>query len=456
MPQYYCGTLFDAPTRHELRIVENGLICVGDNGLIEQVLSPSDANYTSTFERASTAGNVTIFPKGQFLLPGFVDLHIHAPQWPQLGKALDRSLEAWLQECTFPLEAKFSDVEFATTTYNSLVSALLANGTTTAVYFGSVHLEATLRLAEICVQKGQRAIVGRVAMDLPDQCPEYYRDPSPQEAITLSERFVEGVRMIPNNAGLVLPSIVPRFIPSCSDEALKGLGELAAKLDCHVQTHCSESDWEHNHVLQRCGKHDAFALDDFKLLTRRTVLAHSNFLSEDDMALVKERGSAVAHCALSNVYFSNAVFPLKRALDLGLHVGTGTDISGGPTASTFDVCRHVVASSRQLECGVDPDVSSEERRRSVHADARVNHLEAFHVATAKGGEALDLPIGLLQPGYYFDAIVVDTTAPSSGIYVFEGLDSLPDIFQKIMYNANEAAVVKTFVNGKLVHELRSC
>ncbi|EPY26354.1 guanine deaminase [Angomonas deanei] len=316
MSRYYVGTIFDTPERNKLRVVEDALIVVDECGVITAVLDRKvdGETYDKMLQEGEQSPHgVRRLAKGQYWMPGLVDLHVHAPQWPQLGKALDKPLEYWLQECTFPLEAKYSDVAFAQRSYSSLVSTLLACGTTTVAYFASIHLEASILLAKICVEKGQRAVVGRVAMDLPDQCPEYYRDPSPAESIARSEEFIQKVRQLPHNeAQLVLPAVIPRFIPSCSHEALEGLGKLVSKYDCHVQTHCSESDWEHHHVINRYHKHDAFALDDFGLLTRRTVLAHGNYISTEDFHLIKERGSAVAHCPLSNVYFSDAVFPFAR------------------------------------------------------------------------------------------------------------------------------------------------
>lgn len=455
MSKTYQGTVFEVPSRRVLTAIRNALVCVNANGVIEKVLDPERdaAGYLSELLKAQQSGSLVTLAKDQYLLPGLIDLHIHAPQWPQMGKALDRSLESWLMECTFPLEAKYADIGFASKSYNSLVSTLLANGTTTGVYFASVHLESSVLLAKICLKKGQRAVVGRVGMDLPEQCPEYYRDPSPQESVALSEAFITQVKeMEGNTAGLVLPAVVPRFIPTCSDEALRGFGELVKKYGCHVETHCSESDWEHNHVIQRCGMHDAFALDSFGLMTRRTVLAHSNFISDADMDLIKERGAGVAHCPFSNYFFSNAVFPLQKALEKGVHVGMGTDISGGPSASLFDVCRFGVCSSISLEHGVDPTLSAADR--SKQSGVRVDHLDAFYVASTKGGEALDLKIGRIAPGYFFDAIVVDTTRPNSNLCIFDEVDSLEDVFQKIMYNANPSNIVQTYVNGRLVHEVK--
>lgn len=450
------GTVFETPARNTLSIIADALIVIDTGGRIEAVLDPvKDKDvYIKTLAEATRNNTLHELKKGQYVLPGLVDLHVHAPQWPNLGMALDRSLAEWLQKVTFPLEAKYADVAFATRIYNSLVSALLANGTTCVAYFATVHVEGTVRLAEICLEKGQRAVVGRVAMDLPEQCPDFYRDASPEESIRLSEEFIRQVIALPGNEGaLVRPAVIPRFIPTCSHEALAGLGALAKKYDCHVQTHCSESDWEHNHVLARYGKHDAFALDDFGLMTRKTVLAHSNFLSNEDMDLVRSRQAAVAHCPLSNVYFSNAVFPLRRALDNGLHVGMGTDISGGPSASLYEVCRGAVAASRILEDGADSSLPRSQRSKQAYDEARVNHIEAFFVASAMGGVALDLPIGRIAKGYYFDAVVVDTTVPHSNLHIFEGLDSLEDIFQKIVFNVAPVNITQTYVNGRLVHSI---
>ncbi|KAK7195484.1 guanine deaminase [Novymonas esmeraldas] len=450
--QVFVGTVFETPDRHTLHIIEDALVLV-EAGVIKQVVDAAAdaAGYASALEAATTAGCLTRLKKGQYLIPGLIDLHVHAPQWPQLGMALDKSLEVWLQEYTFPLEARYKDVAFAEKSYSSLVSALLANGTTTVAYFASIHLEASVLLAQICLEKGQRAVVGRVAMDAADQCPEYYRDASPQDSVAQSEAFVQRVRALEGNSeSLVLPAVIPRFIPSCTDEALRGLSELARKYDCHIQTHCSESDWEHNYVIERYGKHDAFALDDFGLVTRRTVLAHSNFISTEDMVLIKERGAAVGHCPLSNIYFSDAVFPLRKALNMGVHVGMGTDISGGPSASLFDACRYAVAAGRALETGTDASLSA--ALRSQNKDVRVSCVEAFYVATAGGGVSLDLKIGRIAPGYLFDALVIDTTLPNSSLMVFDGLDTLENIFQKIVYNAAPHNIVQTYVSGRLVSQ----
>lgn len=96
----------------------------------------------------------------QFIMPGFIDCHIHAPQMPNIGLGLDKPLLEWLEEYTFPLESKYIDNEFAMKTYKKVVKNCLDFGTTTACYFGTIHLEANKILVDECLRQGQRAFVG--------------------------------------------------------------------------------------------------------------------------------------------------------------------------------------------------------------------------------------------------------------------------------------------------------
>jgi guanine deaminase len=420
--------------RGQLEVLEDAVISIAADGTIAAIASAGDGVPDGAIE----------IPAGQLILPGFVDLHIHAPQYPQLGLALDEPLEVWLGKYTFPLEAKYADLDFARERYETLVADLLASGTTTALYFATVHRQATELLAEICLDRGQRALVGKVVMDDPASCPDYYRDASAEAAVAETRGVIKYIRDMPDN-DRVLPVVTPRFIPSCTDEALTGLGALAQECGCHVQTHCSESDWAHGYALTRYGKTDTAALDGFGLLGRKTVLAHSVFLTDDDMSTIEAAGAGVAHCALSNMYFGNAVFPLRRALEKGLHVGLGTDISGGPSGSMLEACRATTQASRMLEDGVDAKDSRETRGVP---NSRVDMLTAFHLATAGGGVALDLPIGIFRPGYHFDALIMDPAAEAGTIRLF-GAEPAERI-EQILYTASRPNIAATFVGGDLV------
>ena len=442
------GTFFHAPAADTVEILENVLIDVDSDGAIRAVVRPDDGAYAKRKTAASRAGTLVTLPVGYYGLPGFVDLHLHAPQYPQLGTALHVPLEVWLQQHTFPLEARYADVAFAGRAYAALVADILALGTTTAVLFATIHQEATRLLADVCLERGLRAVIGKVAMDNAETCPDYYRDASAAAAIEGTAAFIDYVRTHPQNRdGRVVPAVTPRFVPSCTDPLLDELGKLAQTCGCDVQTHCSESDWEHGEVLRRYGRSDAMALDGFGLLTRKTVLAHGNFLSGADMERIAGRGAGVAHCPISNAYFSHAVFPLRRALEKGVRVGLGTDISGGPGASLLDNARMAVASSRMLEDGVDPDKPPDMRGSR---DSRIDWRTAFHLATAGGADVLDLPVGSFAPGRQFDAIAVDTAAPLGTLRIFDDVDDLESVLQKIVYGASRANIADVWVGGRRV------
>jgi guanine deaminase len=444
----FLGDALHAPVRGQIESLTAALIVVGADGRISTMLRHDTPDGAAAAAQFRAAGNLTELAAGQYWLPGFVDLHIHAPQWPQLGKALDLPLEQWLHQYTFPLEARCADLHYAEGIYDSLVAALLANGTTTAVYYASIHLPATKSLAATCLRRGQRALIGKVAMDDPTQCPEYYRDKSADSALADTQAFLQYVRAMPSNASqLIQPVITPRFIPSCTDSLLAALGRLADESGCHVQTHCSESDWEHGYVLNRCGRTDTAALDAFGLLTRRTILAHGNFIDDEDAKTIVDIGAGVAHCPLSNVYFSDAVFPLRNMLERGVHVGLGTDIAGGASPSILENARQAIIASRNLESGVDAALSRSARGRpGSHIDASIG----FWLATAGGGIVLDLPVGLFKEGYQFDAIVIDASMPGSNLSR-EDRNTPTETLQKIIYHATRSDLRQVWVAGRQVH-----
>lgn len=438
------GTFVHAPAADRVEWLPGALVVLDPAGVVAQVVRSGDAGHATLRDDAERQGRLVRL--GGVILPGFVDLHVHAPQYPQLGRALDVPLEVWLQRYTFPLESRYADLAFAARSYRALVGDLLAGGTTTAVYFATIHGPASRLLSDLCIELGQRALVGKVAMDNPDECPASYRDDSAETALAGTRELIDHIAAHPENHGLVRPVITPRFVPSCTDPLLDGLGQLAERCGCHVQTHCSESDWQHGYAQTRFGCSDAEVLDRFGLMTRRTVLAHGPLLSGDDMKRVRRRGAGIAHCPLSNVYFAGAVFPLRAALARGVRVGLGTDIAGGPSASMLDSMRQAVASSRLLESGTDPDVAQARRGRP---GSRIGIATAFHLATAGGGEVLDLPIGRFAPGCHFDALRIDPDAPGGTIRLWDE-EPGDDMLESILYTASRANIAAVWTAGRQV------
>ena len=441
------ASFFHSPEYGGIEFLKQALVFVSSDGIISKVIRQDDEDYPELLDKHSKNNHFFDF-KDKILLPGFIDLHIHAPQWPQAGLALDDELSYWLNNFTFPLESKYQDLDYAREVYSDLVKTLLANGTTSAMYFGTIHNEATLELAKICASYGQRGFVGKVVMDDKTMNPDFYRDNSTKEAIENTEKFIIDVQTLAKDVFQgVYPVITPRFVPSCTDNALLELGKLAKKYNCYIQSHCSESDWEHNFVIDRFGKRDSEVLDQFGLLTDKSIMAHGNFIDSDDADIFKKKKSSVCHCPISNSYFANAVFPVNQLKKQGLNICLGTDISGGFSPSLYDNIKHTVMASRMLNDGVDNKLSADNRGTN---NARVSVFEAFYLATTGGGEALKLPLGIFKEGYICDFQVIDINSPNNKLPNFLDNEEDKHLLQKILYLSTSENIREVWVQGKQI------
>ena len=116
------GNALHAPSCGEIEFLDDVLIVVDGTGFIQSIVTPTDSHYEQLKNELEEDDKLHQLSNKEYLLPGLIDLHIHAPQWPQMGKALHLPLYDWLHTCTFPLEAKYADVAFAEVVYRSLVN----------------------------------------------------------------------------------------------------------------------------------------------------------------------------------------------------------------------------------------------------------------------------------------------------------------------------------------------
>ena len=171
------------------------------------------------------------------LIPAFSDLHVHAPQYLNRGLEMDLLLADWLDKCTFPMEAKYADIEFARLAYDAFVDDMIANGTMHACVYGTIHSEATSYLLERMDRKGIKGFVGKVNMDRSAQ-EDLLEDT--ERSIRETEDFLEKYSGNCNTK----PILTPRFAPTCTRELINGLGKLGKKYNVGMQTHLVESIWE--------------------------------------------------------------------------------------------------------------------------------------------------------------------------------------------------------------------
>lgn len=384
---------------------------------------------------------------GQFIMPGLIDTHVHAPQYKFTGTGTDMPLMEWLKKYTFPAESSFTDLEAAHYRYNLLVKRFLANGTTTATYFGSMHLEPNKVLVDSVIDLGQRAVVGKVNMDR--ESPDDYMEPT-QQGLADAEEFVKYT--LAKKSTRVYPCITPRFIPTCTMESMKGLAKIAKQYNVHIQSHISECCGEVNFSKHLHPEHesDAYVFDEAGLLTSKSLMAHGTLLKDDAIKLLVERGTSVSHCPLSNFFLGDACFRVNHAMKLGLKVGLGTDVAGGISPSMFSSIRMAVVNSRCLRAHKLAVKGGYDVTPDMEEDV-ISFKEGLYLATLGGARALNIDdqVGTLEVGKEFDALLVDVNVPGGPFDIFDG-DSIEDQFEKFINLGDDRNICEVYVAGALV------
>ncbi|KAJ9447729.1 Guanine deaminase [Diplonema papillatum] len=406
-------------------------------------------------EAAASCTRIVIVKEG-FLVPGFIDLHHHAPQERFMGTATDVPLMQWLEDNAFPAEARMEDETLARQDYTHTVRQLLLNGTTTCVYFSTLHTQASWILARVCAQLGQRAFVGKVSMD--SHSPDFYTEGTSGAALEQAERFVMGFPA----GDLVRPILCPRFVPTCSEALLRGLGDLRKKVAASgeqlaVTTHVAESADEVDFCVSVASEHGGeerdFAVLRNNDLVSGCVMAHCVHLSDDELRECASIGAGIAHCPLSNCFFAHGALRLHEVIfDFGVKVGLATDVAGGYDPSMLSAIRHAVTTSLLLNHGTDSYVHAGKGQTLAYTRV-VSFRLAFWLATIGGAQVLQLEdkIGTLtKAGKKWDALQVDPAAVPSRFVIKSDRDTRMDVFEKWLNLGDDRHLARVWVNGKLV------
>ena len=188
------------------------------------------------------------------IFPGMTDLHVHAPQYTFRGLGMDCELLEWLQTYTFPEENKYRDMDYAREAYSYFAEDLKRGFTTRAVIFATIHNEATVELMDQLEETGLITYVGRVNMDRNGG--SGLQEESAGSSLLGTRRWLEAVQGRYRNT---MPILTPRFIPTCSDELMLGLGALAKEKGLRIQSHLSENPAEIAWVRELVPAADCYA-----------------------------------------------------------------------------------------------------------------------------------------------------------------------------------------------------
>lgn len=366
----------------ELKSIENGyLVC--ENGLSAGVFEEIPEKYSGLEVRDYA---------GKLIIPGMVDLHIHAGQYPFRGTNMDEELLDWLRKYTFPEEGSYASSDYARKAYGIFAEQMRRSATTRACIFATVHREATLILMEELEKTGLITYVGKVNMDR--DAPEYLLDESADMSayntfgwINDSARFLR-----------TKPILTPRFVPCCSNELLNELREIVHTYDIPIQSHLSENPGEVELVKELMPDSlfygDGYARFDLFGGNVKTIMAHCIYSVPEEVELMRANGVYVAHCPTSNMNLASGMAPIRRYIEKGLHIGLGSDVAAGETESIFTQIKTAIAISKMRARYID------------QSEKPLTFPEAFALATVGGGSFFG-KVGSFDEGYELDCLVLD-------------------------------------------------
>ncbi|MDX2105435.1 MAG: guanine deaminase [Candidatus Melainabacteria bacterium] len=363
----------------------------------------------------------------KLILPGFVDTHLHLPQFGQTGK-YGKHLLGWLESFIFPEEAKFRDEKYAYKISEWFFEELLKNGTTTANIFTTIHKQACNAAFEVASKTGIRAVMGKVIMNR--NCPDYLSENS-NDAIKHSVELMEKWHGHDNNR--LLYAFIPRFAPSCTNDLLNQIGvQLKANPSVYMHTHVSESaaevKWVQELFPEAKSYTDVYARAG--LLGPMSVLAHAIHLNEHDYKAICDTDSALSHCPSSNFFLKSGTFAFATCEKKQIRFGLGSDIGAGPQMSMFQVMKDGFY---------------------IQPDLWIEPAKLFYRATLGGAKALNLheTTGSLEAGKDADFIIVNTERKSN-IPANILQKEIDEILSSLIFLGDDRIVESTFVRGKCV------
>ena len=411
----------------------DGLLVVGPGAQGRQCVQAAGAWQSLAPQYAAQMqaqpARVTHWP-GRIIAPGFIDLHLHYPQTDVIGSPAN-GLLAWLENYTFPQEARFADPAHAAEVAPFFLDELRRNGVTTALVFATSH-PASVNALFIEAQKRQlRLITGKVLQDR--HCPDGVRDQTEQSLIdteALIQRW-HGVERLGY-------AITPRFAPTSSPAQLRGAGALAAQYpDVWVQSHVAESLDEIAWVRELFPKARSYlsVYDDFGLMRERAVYAHCIYLDAADRALLRQRRTAAAISPSSNLFLGSGFFDYAAANAAGFAYGLASDIGGGTSLSPF---RTMLAAYTVARAAISPSQPG--------LSLSAQNLWWQHTAGAAQALGLDGVVGNLQLGCEADFVVLNPQATPLLARRTAQVRSLEELLFTLIVLGDDRLVEKTVIS----------
>jgi len=373
-------------------------------------------------QREGRAKTPAIDCTGLVVLPGLIQAHIHLCQTLFRGLADDLSLEDWLAQRIWPLEAAHTaDSVHASAMLGA--TELLLGGTTAILDMETVrHTGAAFEALESI---GIRATAGKCLMDAPSN-PAGLREPTDK---ALSESADLCARWHGAAGGRLRYCFAPRFAPSCTGPLLRAVSDLAEKTGAVIHTHAAETPVELELVKRETGHDEIAYLDSVGISGPRSALAHCVWVDKDGIARLARQATNVVHCPSSNLKLGSGVAPIPEMLAAGCRVGIGAD--GAPCNNRLDAFEEMRLAALIQKPRLGPDA--------------LPAAQVLELATLGGARAMGLEaeIGSIEVGKRADLVVLDLAGPHA-----QPEDA--DLVSRIVYSARAADVRHVIVDGRIV------
>ena len=363
---------------------------------------------------------------GKLIMPGFIDTHTHYPQTDVIGSYGAQLLD-WLNTYTFPMEARFSDINLANDVANFFCDELLRNGTTTAMVFATVHQGSVDAIFNAANARDMRLIAGKVMMDrnAPDNLCDT-AETSYQQSRDLIQKWHGKDRL-----GY---AITPRFAPTSTEKQLELAGQLFAEFDdVYLQSHVAENLDEVAWVksLYPWSRSYLDVYDHYGLLGERAIYAHCIYLDKQDHQRMADSKTAMSFCPTSNLFLGSGLFDINAAQALDIPVGMATDVGGG---TSFSMLQTLNEAYKVLQMN----------------GQTLSALQAFYQSTLGSAEALKLDdkIGNFDVGKEADFIVMDLGATPLMERRMSHTNSLKEQLFALMMLGGDWNITATYTLGK--------
>lgn len=364
---------------------------------------------------------------GSYLLPGFIDTHVHLPQLSVIG-SMGLTLLDWLKERTFPEELRFADRAYARQGSVALLERLIRNGTTSALVFGAHQKAAMEEFFAVAAASGLRIGAGLVLGD---------RNLPPGLSTSPEQAFSDSLELAQrwHGQGRLRYAVTPRFAVSASDELLAASSAVLQQLDGLLfTTHLNEMPAEVEVVMNSFPQAEDY-LDTYGrhgLVGTRSLFAHNVHPTAPELRRLAVAGSSVCHCPSSNLFLGSGLFPLAAHVAAGVRVALGTDVGAGTSYSVLNEALHAHLHQMNRPDGL-----------------RLSAAGLLWLATRAGALALNLPdSGSLQPGMSFDAVFLEPQPDSTLAARLQRARDSEDVLAALITLAREDAVRHVYVQGE--------